>query len=244
MSHLELFIEHKKGKLPIIISVPHGGTLRVDSIPDRPKGILGTDKATIPLAKAIISYIKQMSNVEPSYVISKVHRCKIDLNRNESESYPINSQIAKKIYQLYHKKILEIIKHNLESFDYSLLIDIHGFEKDKRPKGYMDVELVLGTNNLSSLSSELVPVIKRESNIRGKIIKKFLELNIPIAPIHPHGKEYILTGGYIIQQYGAAKIPKSQAIQIEFSDNIRINNPPLKYKVLKALSEVLLSEIY
>ncbi|MFX0188468.1 MAG: hypothetical protein ACFE8A_12130 [Candidatus Hodarchaeota archaeon] len=249
MSNLKKFLEFEIGAIPLIISVPHGGTLEYRNIPIRSKGVLGIDKATIELAKEFIFYLKHKSRKitsdqhSPSYILSKIRRSKIDLNRIESEAYDSNSALARKIFQVYHKKIKEIITQNLSKFSYSLLIDIHGFEKHKRPPGFRDVELILGTDNLVSLFSESVPKKDWDKNIRGKIIKKFLKLGIPIAPGHPRRREYVLTGGYIIKQYGAAQIPRSQAIQIEFSDRIRFHDKELRDKVLKALTEVILPNV-
>ena len=250
MSNLKKYIEFRgNGTLPLIISVPHGGSLKCRNIPIRSEGVMGVDKATIQLANDFMFYIKRQSEritsnqQYPSYIISKIRRSKIDFNRNEIEAYDLNSALARRIFQFYHKKIKEFITYNLKIFNYSLLIDIHGFEKHKRPPGFRDVELILGTDNLLSLLPESTPKRDQDKNIRGKIIKKFLKLDIPIAPGHPRRKEYVLTGGYIIKQYGAAKIPKSQAIQIEFSDLIRIHNKELKIKVLKALTEVILNEV-
>lgn len=250
MSNLNKYIEFDgNSTIPIIISVPHGGSLDCRNIPMRTNGVMGIDKATIKLANDLMFCIKQKSEkltsnkLYPSYIISKIRRSKIDLNRNEMEAYNLNSDLARRIFQFYHNKIKEFIKQNLRIFNYSLLLDIHGFEKYKRPPGFRDVELILGTDNLLSLLYE--PALKRDrdKNIRGKIIKRFLKLGIPIAPGHPRRKEYVLTGGYTIKQYGAAKVPKSQAIQIEFSDFIRIHNKELKIRVLKALTEVILSEV-
>ena len=249
MEYIEKFIEIKRGPIPIILTVPHGGTLEPKGIPIRTAGILGVDKGTIELAREFISYLKLESEIKknvlnsPSYFMSKIKRSQIDFNRSETEAYHKNSEIARIIYQYFHKKVNEFILENLQFFNYSLLIDIHGFEKHKRPQGFRDVELVLGTNNLASLFPN--PVSSEDSgiNIRGKIIKKFSKLGIPIAPSHPTRKEYILTGGFIIQNYGASNIPGSQAMQIEFSDRIRLYDEEFKIKVLKALSEVLLNHI-
>ena len=150
---------------------------------------------------------------------------------------------SRDIYQCYHEKLRNIIKENIKIFNRSIIIDIHGFEKHKRPPGYRDVELILGTNNLNSLFNHAVPRRDWDKNIRGNIIKKFLDISIPIAPGHPRRKEYVLTGGFITQKYGAAQIPKSQAIQIEFSDRIRFHDEDLKKLVLTSLAEVLIDEL-
>ena len=239
MTDLRKYVTYKKGTIPVIFSVPHGGPLECGPIPRRMNGILGIDKGTIGLARKIISLMDK-----PSYIISNVQRSKIDMNREESAAYPEDSTLAEEIYQFYHSKIKELIEYNISTFNHSLLVDIHGFEKDKRPEGYRDVEIILGTENLKSLFSEPIPQKDWDKNIRGKIINKLLHLNIPIAPGHARRKEYVLTGGYITQQYGVSQIPKSQAIQIEFSDRIRLHDKTLKEKVLSNLVQIFSEEFY
>ena len=249
MENSENFITIEKGTIPLIFSVPHGGTFEPQTVLKRSTGIMGIDKKTIELTLELVSYIEMLSEktpnslYKPSYIISDIKRSMIDLNRDETEAYNKNPSLAHKIYRNFHNGLKNLISENIKSFNYSLLIDIHGFEKNKRPQEFRDVELVLGTNNLTSLFPVPIPIKDWDKNIRGKIIEKFMDLGIPIAPSHPRRKEFILTGGFIIQQYGASNIPMSQTMQIEFSDKIRMYDEELKIKVLKALSEVLLNHI-
>jgi len=249
MTDLNKYVDYHVGNIPLIISVPHGGKNRVEEIPTRLRGILGIDKLTATLALDLVENMKRLSErgsfkiKNPSYIISKVHRCKVDLNREETDAYNHNSKLAKQIYRFYHDKMKEIILLNIEKFDHSLLIDIHGFEKNKRPAGFRDVELILGTNNLSTMFPNSIPKKLWGKNLRGKIIKKFNDLNIPIAPGHRIRREYALTGGYIVKNYGASRIKNSQAIQIEFSDRIRLYDQKLKKEVIIALSELLYQEV-
>ena len=243
------YIKLNKGSIPLIISVPHGGMLDCEEIPKRSTGIMGIDKGTIKLAEDLIKNLEHLSTTyfsikkTPSYIISYVRRNKLDLNRNKNEAYSSDSSHAKILYQFYHSKIKELINYNLKKFNYSLLIDIHGFEKHKRPPGYRDVEIVLGTQNLSTFYLEPVLIKDRDKNLRGEIIKRFLELDIPIAPGHPRRREYILTGGYITQKYGVTNIVGSQTMQIEFSDKIRIYDKDLRNKVLIALADLVLRNL-
>jgi len=242
------YFECRKGTIPLIFSVPHGGSTKFDAIPNRINGIHGVDKDTVRLAFDLIENINKIFQLNsdnistPSYLISKIKRVKIDFNRKESEAFHVKSSLAREIYQSYHNKIHELISYNLNKFKRSLLIDIHGFEKNKRPKGFRDVELVLGTNNLESMFKDKIPKKDWGKNFRGKIVKKFNELNIPIAPGHHNRKEYVLTGGYIIQQYGTSRIKNSQAIQIEFSDTIRLYNDQLREKSLNSLAQLFFEE--
>ena len=242
------YFECKKGTIPLIFSAPHGGVTNFDNIPDRKSGIYGVDKDTVRLAFDLIKNIRTLFHLNskdirtPSYIVSKIRRVKIDFNRQESEAFYSKSSLAKEIYISYHNKIFELISSNLNKFNRSLLIDIHGFEKAKRPKGFRDVELVLGTNNLESMFPDKLPKKDWGKNFRGKIVRKFNELNIPIAPGYHTRKEYALKGGYIIREYGASRIKNSQAIQIEFSDTIRLYDEQLREKTLKSLAQLFFEE--
>jgi N-formylglutamate amidohydrolase len=243
------YFECREGTIPLIFSVPHGGSTKFDEIPDRINGIHGVDKDTVRLAFDLIENINKIFQLNsdyistPSYLISNIKRVKIDFNRKESEAYYSKSILAREIYQSYHNKIHKLISYNLNKFKRSLLIDIHGFEKAKRPKGFRDVELVLGTNNLESMFKVKIPKKDWGKNFRGKIVKKFNDLTIPIAPGYHNRKEYVLTGGYIIQKYGASQIEDSQAIQIEFSDTIRLYNNELREKTLNSLAQLFFEEV-
>ena len=243
MVDIKDYIEYNRGSIPLIISVPHGGTTKYDHIPRRTNGILGIDKDTIKLAHELIEEIITVFKFKtPSYIISKIHRAKIDFNRKSYEAFDQESELAKKIYRFYHNKIEELILYNIETFNRSVLIDIHGFEKDKRPKGFRDVELILGTNNLESLYPNSIPKRDWGKNLRGKIVKKFNKLNIAIAPGHHLRREFVLTGGYITTKYGASKIKNSQTIQIEFSDKIRLYDKELRDIVLSTLAKLFYKE--
>ncbi|MFX1365062.1 MAG: hypothetical protein ACFFCE_02545 [Promethearchaeota archaeon] len=249
MSEFSEFIEYKEGNIPLIISVPHGGILECDSIPNRKTGVLGIDKSTIEFSRNLIFQISQKfkdKNFEkknPYHIFSLIRRSKIDLNRLEKDAFNQESLLAKEIYNFYHSKIKDWILNNLKSYNHSFLIDIHGFEKYNRPPGFRDVDVILGTNNLESFFPESIPKRNWGNNIRGKIIQKFLEYDISIAPGHPRRREYILTGGYITQTYGASLIPKSQTIQIEISDEIRIYNEELRKIVIKIFVDILFEDL-
>ncbi len=250
MNVLSKFVDFKKGDIPLILSIPHGGSMEDINIPKRESGILGIDVNTIELAFQMISEIKKITKEnlsivkEPSYILLKVHRSIIDLNREEEEAFNEKSQLARDIYYFYLNSLKELIYSNVEQFNHSFLIDIHGFEKEKRPSGYRDVEIVIGTNNLKSLFQMEIPKKDWSKNIRGRIIKRIIDLGIEIAPGHPRRKEYVLTGGLITQKYGASQIPKSQAIQLEFSDTIRYKDVDLREKVLKTLADIICENIF
>jgi len=251
MKDIKKYIQFQKGSIPLIISIPHGGTVKIDLIPNRKNGIKGIDKATIQLGKDLISKIetkfweKDHNSNSPYYIISKVHRAQIDFNRDEKKAYRKESKIAQRIYSLYHTKLREYIAESIKQYGRATLIDIHGFETNNRPKGFRDVDIVLGTNNLKSIYSKGRPKKKNwDKNIRGRIIERLGDLGIPIAPGLSRRREYVLKGGFITQTYGASEIKNCQAIQMEFSERIRIDpSGDLRRRILNSLAALLVNEI-
>lgn len=245
MENINQYIQYKQGTIPLILSVPHGGELQCEEIPIRTSGIRGIDKNTISLAEDFLQYIQNIysrrlnTRKTPSYIFCNIARSNIDLNRPLDKAFNQNSKLAKKIYLTYHNSLRNCIDHNIDIYNLSLLLDIHGFEIKSRPSGYRDVDVVLGTDNLKSLFVK--PVKKRDwgDNIRGEIIKKFIDLNISIAPGHPRRREYVLSGGYITKIYGPSQIKNSKTIQMEFSDRVRKHNRDLKNLILKSLAEII-----
>lgn len=246
----EDYFFHDMGNLPIIISVPHGGTLNHDTIPKRKKGITGTDKHTITLAKELLNYFELQSELvlrkreRPSFIMARIPRRQIDFNRPKSKAFVSNNPLASKLYEFYHERLTNYIKLNIKRHQFSLLMDIHGFEKEKRPEGYRDVELVLGTDNLKSLFPSIPPKKDWSRTLRGKIINDLLELKLPIAPGFPKRKEYVLTGGFITCHYGASNFPGSKAIQFEFSDRIRLCEKTLRESMLKSISRSIIQYLH
>ena len=240
------YIEFAKGNIPIILSVPHGGILEVESIPNREHGIKGVDKNTIEIARKLIEIIRQKSGTDlkiPAYVVCNVPRIKVDINRPKSKAFNKDSELACSIYLDYHQRLKELIYSNIKSFNKSLLVDIHGFETERRPHGFRDVDIIIGTNNLESIVRNKLPKRDWGKNIRGRMIKNFIQKGISIAPGHHLRREYVLKGGFITQTYGFRQIENSQALQIELSDRVRILDKNLRTEVLQILGEVLYREI-
>ncbi len=240
------FIICRRGNIPLILSVPHGGINKFEDILlERKYGIKGTDKNTIKIALKLKESIKNYSQekfktqITPSLIFSDVHRSRIDFNRPPNEAYPVDSKLSKKIYNNFHENLKKLLFYNYQNWKISYLIDIHGFEKSKRPAGFMDVEIVIGTKNLQTIFPEGQPKNENHKNIRNLIIEELHKNNIFAAPVWPRQKEYVLTGGYITQKYGAENYNFSKSMQIEFSDEIRFKNKNLCLKVIRILSKTL-----
>lgn len=236
MELLEPFINFESGNIPLIIETPHGGTYDICTIePLSMEKICGIDAGTIKLAKEIKNEIMNKSNgmMRPTMITSNVSRNKLDLNRPKRLANRTREEFGDCLYDIYHDTISRKIDENIEEFGKSLLITIHGMEHHTIPEGFRDVELVLGTNDLKS--------VQRNENIRGKIIEKMLQSNISTSPRHPKGREHVLTGGHAIKFHGKKKL--SDAVQLEFSDLIRMKKSDLRRRAVGNIADALINEV-
>lgn len=125
------FTEYRRGSLPIIISVPHGGLVAPDSIPDRtcnnPTTV--TDANTIELALRIDSSFYELTGCHIHLVICNLKRTKVDCNRNLADGACAQTQ-AVQAWQDFHNFIdsaqaIALAENNNKAF----YIDLHGHGK-------------------------------------------------------------------------------------------------------------------
>jgi len=203
------------GKVPIVLSCPHGGYKKPKNIPDRLNGVQIPDKNTYVLAKRIIQVLKE-KNINIFYILSKIHRKKVDLNRPPRSfvAFEQSSNEAREIHQYYHMKIQDLAQKCLDIYNKCLFIDLHGFTK---PHGdYPDI--ILGNIFGNSL------VIKQKdeefwgfSSILTELIKEFkVDDGLGFSDYN-----LAYSGGYITYQF--YKRENINAFQIEVAKTIRQN---------------------
>jgi hypothetical protein len=125
------------GNLPIIISVPHGGTALPD-IPDRdtscPDGInTGNDVNTIELAWDIVEALMNSTNGKyPHVIINNLARIKVDQNRAWGENCNPVSGRGGEAWNDFHERFISTVAINavLEKHGTGLYIDLHGKPDD------------------------------------------------------------------------------------------------------------------
>lgn len=137
---LDAYTEVQYGNMPLIISVPHGGTMAPAFIPDRtcPGITTVTDNNTIELLMAIDSVCKSDYGLQPFYVTTYLKRIKLDQNRDFAEATCSNS--ALNIYWTnYHESIDTCITKILLNYPQCLFIDLHGHghTKQRLELGYL-----------------------------------------------------------------------------------------------------------
>ena len=118
--------EYVPGELPVVLSAPHGGAMRPhDEIPDRTYGVTGADRNTAELIRAIRDAVIERTGLAPHVVISRLHRSKLDPNREIVEAAQGNV-FAENAWAEYHGFIDDAKAAITERHGAGLYLDIHG----------------------------------------------------------------------------------------------------------------------
>ncbi|MGL6075249.1 MAG: hypothetical protein ACRC8S_13910 [Fimbriiglobus sp.] len=219
--NLEKYLILQKGDLPIILSAPHGGTTRIDGVPNREgkgvnKFVTVLDTNTFELIIKTSAAIEKAMGAKPYVVAAKFERTQIDANRPKEDAY--ESEKAKPYYDIYHKTLKEYTETVRTTWGHGLLLDFHGqaakantiYRGTQNRKTVEALRTRFGQAGLTGPNSFLGQLAKR-----GYIIFPAID-DEPATPEH---KGY--TGGYIVGTYGSHNGTNIDAIQLEFGGDQR-----------------------
>lgn len=237
--------EYIHGNLPIILSAPHGGEKQPNNIPDRdcPSCVTQNDSYTQELTRELAEAIIEKTGCFPHVIINRLHRSKLDANRNQTEGADGDPQgiIA---WMGYHDFVDSARQFVEESFGKGLFLDIHGHGHDiqRLELGYLlsksnlqlsddelaDVEFINKSSIRSlantNLQNEEFSSLIRGDNSFGTLIGNRNFDAVPSAQDeNPIGNELYFSGGYNTVQYGSRNNGNIDAIQIECNQDVRFN---------------------
>jgi len=124
------YIEYAAGDLPIVVSVPHGGSLAPASIPDR-TGTTVTDSNTIDLGRAVVQALTARTGRTAHLVVCHLRRTKLDANRELVEAAQGNAE-ATQAWTEYHDFVGAATRAVATSYGRGIYIDLHGHGHDKQ----------------------------------------------------------------------------------------------------------------
>ena len=205
------------GKLPILLTVPHGGIQPVPNVPPRTRGILSTDGYTIELAQAVATRLEASLGARPYLVAARFTRKHIDANRAPAQAY--ESPHAKAVYDAYHGAIRRFIAQiRARHPQGALLLDIHGQSDDL-------AVLHRGTQNGATVAALLnkhgPDALTGPQSIFGFLQEKGFKVFPPRAPIGYPPEDRRYSGGYTVQYYGSRSAQGIDAIQLEPGRDLR-----------------------
>ena len=234
------YIEYLAGSLPILITAPHGGSLLPAEIPDRtaancPSGfVILRDTNTEELARAIREAFFAKYGKYPHVVINKLHRRKLDANRDAQEAACGDAE-AITAWNEFHIFATSAKNRILADHGRGWYTDLHGHGHaiNRLELGYL-----LETTDLRLTDAALDANVayENESSIRtfsaqsprsfSRILRGaeslgtlFAAEGVPAVPSSampaPLGNEEYFTGGYNTDRYGCAAGGNLCGVQIE-----------------------------
>jgi len=211
--NFQKYFELGIGTVPVILSTPHGGFLKPKAIADKLVGVQIADKNKFLISKRIIQVLKQNFNIEIYYILSKIHRSKIDFNRppRAFSAFNHSSTEAKQIHHKYHEQIQKFYQECVDKFNKCLFIDLHGFTKPS--EDYPDI--IFGNLFGNTLKIQNAKKLWGITEMVDSLSKSFsLDDGLGITNFNLG-----YSGGYITHQFYKKKLVN--AFQIEVAKHIR-----------------------
>lgn len=233
------YFELDEGTTPVILSCPHGGYKKPKRIPDKIMGPNIADKNTYFISKLIINQLKE-ERINVYYILNKIHRSKLDLNRPLHSSSALNksSEEAKGIFLAFHDQLIKFSQECIVQFDKALVIDLHGFTRPY--KTYPDVifghifgktlDLIHNTTSDACERFWGCNNLEREISKHFSVDNGFAESEFSLA----------YSGGYITHQF--LKIKNVNTIQVEVAKHIR-TDASLTKKLVKAFTKAIVRSV-
>ena len=227
------YVEHVIGNLPIVLTAPHGGKVRPETIPNRTTGVRDRDDNTEELARAVAAELFARSGRHAHFVASHLHRSKLDPNREIKEAAEGNA-IAERTWMEFHAAIRGALATAVEQHGFAFLIDLHGHAHAiaRLELGYaleakqlnqsdqaFDHSGLIALSTLRDLSARVggsPAVLVRGPGSLGDLFTQGGFRAVP-SPQEPQpGDQPFFAGGYIVRTHSAAvDTPKIDGLQIE-----------------------------
>jgi hypothetical protein len=231
------YIEYIAGNVPIIISAAHGGDMSPAEIPTRNCSACVTvaDAATQELVRAMGASMQRLFGCSPHIIINRLHRRKLDANREIVEAAQGNPQ-AERAWNEFHQ-FTDSAKRAVErSFGRGFYLDMHGHGHDiqrlelgyllreeelrlpddslNKAKyiGFSSIRNLVGTNRQSASHSRLL----RGDGALGTLLGQRGYPAVPSKqdPAPKEGDDYF-DGGYNTARHSSYRGSTIDGVQIE-----------------------------
>jgi len=226
------YVEYVPGDLPLAVSVPHGGGLTPEEIPDRVTGTTVTDANSVETARAVREAFVQRTGKAPHLIISHLKRTKLDPNREIVEAAQGNpyAENAWDEFQAYIDVAEDLI---VDDFGSGLYLDLHGHghEIPRVELGYLIAAPVLdlgdaeldagGYATISSIravaASSPLPfsrILRGDQSFGAFLAAQGINSVPSPAALSPGSAEYF-SGGYNTERHGSRHGGTVSGIQME-----------------------------
>lgn len=207
-------VSAQRGNLPIIITAPHGGMVRVPGSKDRSKAggaVVVRDEQTAQVAHLVAQRVTDKLGGKPFVIIAQFSRKDADANRAPGEAY--ENEAAKSEYDAFHAQVAGAVAECKAAFGHAILIDLHGQAKEPGA-------IVRGTRNGQTVKTLLAKhgngALVGPDSVFGRLKAAGYQVLPELGkPEDGLAKETFFEGGYIVGHYGSNNDTGVDAIQIE-----------------------------
>ncbi len=132
------YAEYIPGRLPVILSSAHGGSMTPGEIPARSFGVVRNDRNSLELTLAMRAALIRLTGYAPHVILSHLHRSRLDANREIVEAAQENP-FAERAWQEFQDWIRVARAAVAGEFQKGLYFDIHGHGHaiDRLELGYL-----------------------------------------------------------------------------------------------------------
>jgi len=240
------YVEYIAGNLPIVISVPHGGYLEPDVIPDRDCNgcVYVRDSYTQELGHEMQEAFVEQTGCYPHVVINLLHRKKFDANRDIGDAADGNLTVELAWYN-YHE-FLDSAKASIaQVYERGLFLDMHGHAHDiqRIELGYtlsknelqlsddeLDTDIYIDESSIRSLVADNIQSLNHSELLRGEHSFGTLLENagFPAVPStqqpFPLDNESYFSGGYNTVRHSSIEGGPIDGVQVECNQDIRFDS--------------------
>jgi hypothetical protein len=235
------YTEYVPGNMPLVISAPHGGKLKPETVADRTFGVRSEDSNTQDLARRIAAEVKKVTGRQMPLVISHLHRSKLDPNREIQEAAQ-GDKTAENVWAEYHAFIQEALKAAVERHGRVFFIDLHG-------QSHPEVRVELGYLHAAADYAKSNPKVNAAAFIQQGSLALIMKLNPELeytmllhgpeslgalleargfqatpSPRMPVPSEPYYRGGYTVFRH-VLGMPNVAGLQIE-ANRVRLRDSP------------------
>jgi hypothetical protein len=235
------YIEYIPGTLPLLLSAPHGGEKTPASIPDRDCSGCSyvNDFNTQELGRALAQALYERSGCYPHLVMNRLHRRKLDANRDLEEAADGNPN-AEQAWTEFHT-FMETARTQIgQTFGKGFYVDLHGHGHSiqRLELGYLHTKTELQLpdsvlnlapyptdNSIRKLSAANPNNLSHAELLRGALSLGALlhQRGYPAVPSpadpFPDADEDYFNGGYNTNRYGSYNGGVLDGVQIECNRN-------------------------
>jgi hypothetical protein len=231
------YTEYIAGNMPLVLSAPHGGLLSPATIPDRNCSGCSTvnDFNTQELARALAGALHERTGCWPHLVINRLHRRKLDANRDLPEAADGNP-VAGQAWADFHHFLGNAKNEVSFQFGKGFYVDIHGHghsiqrlelgyllysDELRLPDDTLNTTVFTGYSSIKHLAENNPQSLTHAELLRGS--QSFGELlanrGYPATPSlsdpAPDAGEDYFSGGYNTARYSSYNGGSIDGVQIE-----------------------------